>query len=150
IFEIPAAPKGQPVSWKGHYYGRDGESLGALSDFDRDRIKAQIIQKDWSAEIIDDASIEDLSKEAIDFARIQYKEKNGKLKEEIDSWSNELFLHLAFVDIPIIIQNIIYFLFGIVGAYFVFNHYFLRMSDEEKKNWNINIDIFKKKKSKNS
>lgn len=59
-------------------------------------------------------------------------------------------LVLAFVDIPIIIQNIIYFLFGIVGAYFVFNHYFLRMSDEEKKNWNINIDIFKKKKSKNS
>lgn len=150
IFEIPAAIKGQPVPWKGHYYGRDGESLGALSDFDRDRIKAQIIHKDWSAEIIDDASIEDLSKEAIDFARIQYKEKNGKLKEEIDSWSNELFLHLAFVDIPIIIQNIIYFLFGIVGAYFVFNHYFLRMSDEEKKNWNINIDIFKKKKSKNS
>src|SRR5690606_38185172 len=24
LFEIPAAPQGQPMSWKGHYYGRDG------------------------------------------------------------------------------------------------------------------------------
>ena len=26
LFEIPAAPQGLPVSWDGHYYGRDGES----------------------------------------------------------------------------------------------------------------------------
>jgi len=112
IFEIPAAPKGQPVSWKGHYYGRDGESLGALSDFDRDRIKAQIIQKDWSAEIIDDASIEDLSKEAVDFARIQYKEKNPKLREEIASWSDELFLDKAKVTIKGKITNTAILLLG--------------------------------------
>lgn len=112
IFEIPAAAIGQPVSWKGHYYGRDGESLGALSDFDRDRIKAQIIKKDWSAEIIDEASIEDLSKEAIDFARIQYKEKNAKLSTEINTWSDELFLDKAKVTIKGKITNTAILLLG--------------------------------------
>lgn len=112
IFEIPAAQKGQPVSWKGHYYGRDGESLGALSDYDRDRIKAQTNQKDWSAEIIENASIEDLSKSAIDFARIQYKEKNSKLKDEIDTWSDELFLDKAKVTIKGKITNTAILLLG--------------------------------------
>ncbi len=112
IFEIPAAQKGQPVSWKGHYYGRDGESLGPLSDYDRDRIKAQTNQKDWSAEIINDANIDDLSSEAIDFARIQYKEKNPKLKDEIDTWSDTVFLNKAKVTIKGKITNTAILLLG--------------------------------------
>jgi ATP-dependent DNA helicase RecG len=31
LFEIPAAPKGIPNAFDGHYYGRDGESLGSLN-----------------------------------------------------------------------------------------------------------------------
>jgi len=31
MFQIPAAPPGIPIAWKGHYYGRDGESLVALN-----------------------------------------------------------------------------------------------------------------------
>ena len=95
LFVIPAAPKGQPISWKGHYYGRDGESLGALNQYEFDRIRSQIASQDWSAQLIKTATIEDLSKEAIDFAKIQYKEKHPKLKEEIDSWSDETFLDKA-------------------------------------------------------
>ncbi len=58
-------------------------------------------------------------------------------------------LALSFLDIPSLVQNIIYFVFGLIGAYFIFNNYFIGMSDEEKKNWNINLDFYKKKKSKN-
>lgn len=58
-------------------------------------------------------------------------------------------LALSFLDIPSLVQNIIYFVFGLIGAYFIFNNYFMEMSDEEKKNWNINLDFYKKKKSKN-
>lgn len=58
-------------------------------------------------------------------------------------------LTLSFLDIPSLVQNIIYFVFGLIGAYFIFNNYFMGMSDEEKKNWNINLDFYKKKKSKN-
>jgi len=112
IFEIPAASKGVPISWKGHYYGRDGESLGALSDYDRDRIKAQIIQEDWSAKIVEDATIDDLDKDAIAFARIQYKEKNSRLKEEIDSWDDQVFLDKAKVTIKGKITNTAILLLG--------------------------------------
>jgi ATP-dependent DNA helicase RecG len=31
MFEIPPAPQGIPVAWKGHFYGRDGHALGALN-----------------------------------------------------------------------------------------------------------------------
>jgi len=31
LFEIPAAPQATPVAFKGHWYGRDGESLVPLS-----------------------------------------------------------------------------------------------------------------------
>ena len=58
-------------------------------------------------------------------------------------------LALSFLDIPTLVQNIIYFVFGLIGAYFIFNNYFMGMSNEERKNWNINLDFYKKKKSKN-
>lgn len=93
LCKIPAAPQGQPVSWKGHYYGRDGESLGALHDNERDRIRIQNIELDWSSVIIPDASIEDLSKTAIDFARKQYIEKNKKIEDEILKWDDITFLN---------------------------------------------------------
>ncbi|MFL0198120.1 ATP-binding protein [Clostridium sp. WILCCON 0269] len=31
MFQIPPSPQSVPMAWKGHYYGRDGESLGALN-----------------------------------------------------------------------------------------------------------------------
>ncbi len=99
LIKIPAAPQGHPVSWKGHYYGRDGESLGALHDNERDRIRIQNTALDWSASIIADATINDLSKEAIDFARKQYIEKNKKIEAEILNWSDEVFLNKAKVTI---------------------------------------------------
>ncbi|MBK9566100.1 MAG: ATP-binding protein, partial [Saprospiraceae bacterium] len=99
VLEIPAAPKGQPVSWKGHCYGRDGESLGALNDYERDRIKAQNVSYDWSSQILPDASIDDLSKEAIDFGRKQYIEKNRKIESEILGWDDITFLNKAKITI---------------------------------------------------
>ena len=99
VLEIPAAPKGQPVSWKGHCYGRDGESLGALNDYERDRIKAQNVSYDWSSQILTDASIDDLSKEAIDFGRKQFIEKNRKIESEILGWDDMTFLNKAKITI---------------------------------------------------
>ena len=95
MFEIPPAPRGMPVSWKGHYYGRDGESLGALNSEEYDRIRKQNVLEDWSAQIIDNASNGDLSEEAIKKAREQYAEKNPKLKETITSWTDTAFLNKA-------------------------------------------------------
>ena len=99
LCKIPAAPQGQPVSWKGHYYGRDGESLGALHDNERDRIRIQNSALDWSAQVISEATIDDLSKEAIDFARKQYIEKNKSKESEIQQWDDATFLNKARVAI---------------------------------------------------
>ena len=35
LFQIPAAPRGIPVAWHGHFYGRRGESLVALDGTER-------------------------------------------------------------------------------------------------------------------
>lgn len=95
LLEIPAAPKGTPVSWKGHRYGRDGESLGGLNDYELKQIQSQIQKEDWSAQIIKDATLKDLSLEAIEMARKQFAEKNPKLKEEIAGWDVAKFLNKA-------------------------------------------------------
>lgn len=95
LLEIPAAPQGTPVSWKGHRYGRDGESLGGLNDYELKKIQSQVVKNDWSAKIIEQATLNDLSQEAILMARKQYAEKNAKLKEEIQKWDDTTFLNKA-------------------------------------------------------
>jgi ATP-dependent DNA helicase RecG len=34
MFQIPAAPRGIPIAFDGHYYGRDGEELRPYQLFD--------------------------------------------------------------------------------------------------------------------
>lgn len=99
VCKIPAATKGNPVSWKGHYYGRDGESLGALNQREYDLIRTQNGVNDWSAQIIVDATINDLMPEAIAFAKEQYIEKNKKIEADIRKWDNITFLNKAKVTI---------------------------------------------------
>jgi len=112
ILEIPSAPKGMPVSWKGFKYGRDGESLVALNDNEFERIKDQVKKEDWSAQIIKDATINDLSKEAIKEARKRFLQKNKKLKGEINSWSDEVFLNKSKITIKGKITNTAILLLG--------------------------------------
>jgi ATP-dependent DNA helicase RecG len=95
MFEIPGAPKGIPISWKGHYYGRDGEELNALNLEEVERIREQVRSQDWSAGIVEEASIADLSKEAIQKARTSFKTKNPHLVKEIDTWNDITFLNKA-------------------------------------------------------
>ena len=58
-------------------------------------------------------------------------------------------LVLSFVHIPNFIENSIYFLFGIIGAYFVYSNYFVGMNEEERKSWKPNLDFKSKKKKSN-
>lgn len=111
-YVIPASPQGMPIAWKDHYYGRNGESLGGLDLSEIERIRNQTKNKDWSIKIIENASINDLSKETIDFARIQYAEKNPRLKDEISEWSNKTFLNKAKITIDGKITNAAIVLLG--------------------------------------
>ncbi len=93
LFQIPAAITATPTGWYDHFYGRNGESLGALSVEELDRIRGQE-KKDWSKQIIPEASIQHLDKEAIKLARENYKKKMNKpyISEEVDQMSDEEFL----------------------------------------------------------
>ncbi|MEW3673626.1 ATP-binding protein, partial [Pseudomonas aeruginosa] len=95
LLEIPAAPQGLPVAWEGHYYGRDGESLGPLSLEEIERIRNQNRLQDWSAGICHGATLDDLSDEAIALARREYATKHPKLADELPNWSDETFLNIA-------------------------------------------------------
>lgn len=99
MFQIPAAPKGVPIAWKGHYYGRNGESLGPLNIQEIEFIRNQGTNEDWSAQICDGATLNDLDGDAILKARIEYKNKHSKFADEVDEWDDMTFLNKAKVTI---------------------------------------------------
>lgn len=95
MFQVPAA-SGLPVSWKGFAYGRAGESLKPLSSDKIEQIKLTA-NFDWSRQIIEEATIDNLDKEAIYKAREQFKikYKDNIIAEEIDALSDMEFLSKA-------------------------------------------------------
>lgn len=94
MFKIPASPRNIVMKWKGIAYGRDGESLKPLNQSKQDEIRNQTPYRDWSAEIVPDATIADLDELALATARIMYKKVHGSTipANEIDEWSTEEFL----------------------------------------------------------
>jgi len=82
MFQIPAAPKGIPIEFNGFFYGRTNESLVGLSIEKIDRIRNQVQNKDWSAEIIPNAKIEDLSLIALQRFRNEAA-KSGRVDEDV-------------------------------------------------------------------
>ncbi|MDI6687499.1 MAG: ATP-binding protein [Desulfobacterales bacterium] len=95
MLQIPPALQGIPTSWKGHYYGREGESLVPLSLGKIERIRGQVLREDWSAKVCEDATLDDLEPEAIRFAKKQYKEKQSGHAQELDQWDDLTFLNKA-------------------------------------------------------
>jgi ATP-dependent DNA helicase RecG len=96
MFEIPPAPRGIPVSWGGHYYGRHGEALSGLNIHEIETIRQQVGIKDWSIQICERASLDDLDPDAIRKARAEYKKKHnlsGAKANEIDAMDDLAFLN---------------------------------------------------------
>lgn len=93
--QISSAPKGIPISFRGHYYGRDGESLVALGMQKIEFIRGQVTHIDWSALIVPEATLNDLDPAAIKKARREYKEKQPHKSADIDKWTDEVFLNKA-------------------------------------------------------
>lgn len=94
LFKVPATPRNIVMKWKGIAYGRDGESLKPLNQAKQDEIRRQPPILDWTAQLVPNATIDDLDELAIATARIMYKKvhKSSIPAEEIDSWTVEEFL----------------------------------------------------------
>lgn len=93
MFQVPAA-SGTPINWKGFPYGRNGESIGPLTANKIEQIKATA-NYDWSRQVIENATIDNLDMDAIKLAREQFKVKyKGKsISDEIDNLSDIDFLN---------------------------------------------------------
>ena len=97
LFEIPSAPRGIPIAWKGHYYARAGESLISLGLDKLDEIRQQTMALDWTAQLVPDASQDDLDVAAVHKAREAFAQKysNRFSANEVLNWPLLTFLDRA-------------------------------------------------------
>lgn len=97
LFEIPAAPLGMPIAWKGHYYARAGESLSPLGLDKLDEIRGQTLSQDWSAQVVPAATLADLDETAVAKARESFARKyaNRIGLPEVMGWPLSTFLDRA-------------------------------------------------------
>ncbi len=94
LFRIDAA-HGEPVCFQGTAYIREG---GSKTELKKDATKARAIwtsRTDWSADICEDATMNDLDPEAILAARTQFKIKHQRQADQVDSWKDSTFLNKA-------------------------------------------------------
>lgn len=83
-FQIPPALRGIPTTWNGAAYAREDESTCPLPMDKVDLIRSQI-GVDWSKEIVENADMEDLDREAVSYARTLFirKQKASKKSTEM-------------------------------------------------------------------
>jgi len=94
VAKIPASARNIVTKWKGIAYGRDGDSLVPLDQAKQDEIRLKTPVPDWSAEIVPNATLDDLDDMALAKARVMYKRVHSSNipSEEVDGWSDEDFL----------------------------------------------------------
>lgn len=94
MFEVPAAPRGIPIAWKGHYHARHHESVAALDIGKLETIRAQGGADDWSAAVCPRAGLSDLDPTALAQARDIFVRKYGERIPEttIRAWDEMSFL----------------------------------------------------------
>lgn len=73
-FQIPPAIPGIPTTWNGAAFAREHESVSPLAMNKVDLIRSQI-GMDWSKEIVEGASLDDLDAEAVSYARQLFARK---------------------------------------------------------------------------
>ena len=97
FLEVPPAPRGMPIAWKGHYYARAGESRTSLGLDKQDEIRGQTLQSDWTAQVIPSASLRDLDDHALQSARDAFARKyeNSIPTKDVMEWPLATFLDRA-------------------------------------------------------
>lgn len=96
IIHVPKHNPRKPVIAHTKAYMRIGDSLVEMSEERHNKILHElIIDDDWTAKVIPEATIEDLDKEAIEKARKEFKNRNPKYEKEMESWDDEKFLNKA-------------------------------------------------------
>ena len=72
-FQIPPETRGIPRTWNGAAYAREDENISPLPMDKVDLIRSQV-GVDWSKEIVEGATFEDLDPEAVPYAKLYVAE----------------------------------------------------------------------------
>jgi len=113
VLRIPAA-KAEPTNFQKKPFIRIGSNKTDLRNFPELMRIIYNSQEDWSAKIIENATINDLDTDAIRVARTKYKELNTtkSFYTQIDSWDDTQFLDKAKITINSKITNTAILLLG--------------------------------------
>ncbi len=97
VINIPKHMSRLPVYAHKKLWQRIEDSLVEMTPSRKEKILTEPLAiDDWSAQIVPDATIEDLDPKAIALAREKYKELfNGARDAEINAWTDEVFLNKA-------------------------------------------------------
>jgi ATP-dependent DNA helicase RecG len=100
LFEIGAAAN-TPVEFRGEAFIRVGSYKKKLSAHPEKARKIWTYQPgfDWTAQIIQEASLNHLEPLAIEKARQEFKKKHPTLAEDVDTWDDLVFLNKAKITI---------------------------------------------------
>lgn len=82
-FQIPPATRGIPRTWNGAAYAREDENISPLPMDKVDLIRSQV-GVDWSKEIVEGATFEDLDPDAVSYARELFIKKQNASKKSTD------------------------------------------------------------------
>ena len=94
VFKIPAAV-GQPTCFKQKSWIRVDSHTTDLAPYTERIRKIYNSRTDWTAQIIEDATIEDLDKDAIQSAREGYGQRFPDFSETLQTWNDATFLDKA-------------------------------------------------------
>lgn len=96
VLTIPKHHAKLPVYAHNKAWQRTGDSLVEMRSDRLQAILSEIeVTDDWSAVIVEDATIDDLDAEAIEKARKEFVKRNPLKKEEVQTWDDAKFLDKA-------------------------------------------------------
>lgn len=129
-FQIPPATRGIPTTWNGAAYAREDENVSPLPISKMDLIRSQI-GTDWSKEIVEGATIEDLDPEAVAYARKLFISKQNAAKkstEMLSKMNDEEILNKAGILIKGKITNAALILLGKEESSYFFDGFIPRIT----------------------
>ena len=98
VFTIPKHQPRLPVYAHKKAWQRIADSLVEITPERMNAILSEVIAgKDWSGEVIPDATLDDLDPKAIRLARDKYKELHPDREAEVDGWDDITFLNKAHI-----------------------------------------------------
>ncbi|HDQ99966.1 MAG TPA: transcriptional regulator [candidate division WOR-3 bacterium] len=111
VFDVEAAHD-RPVEFRGTAYVRVSECLTQLREHPEKVRAIWNLRTDWTAQVCERASLDDLDPDAIAMARKQFAEKHPAQVEEAAHWDDEAFLNKAKLAVQGAVTNTAVLLLG--------------------------------------